>query len=59
MVLSNTCSLTGTMSEEGYRDLKKMIESQRMATDFIKNEENRLGMTRPVSNIRLPVNFGV
>lgn len=29
LVLSNTCSLSGTMSEEGYRDLKKMIESQR------------------------------
>ena len=29
LVLSNTCSLSGSMSEEGYRDLKKMVESQR------------------------------
>ena len=29
LVLSNTCSLSGNMSEEGYRDLKAMIKSQR------------------------------
>ena len=29
LVLSNTCSLSGGMSEEGYRDLMTMIESQR------------------------------
>lgn len=29
LVLSNTCSLFGSMSEEGYRDLMAMIESQR------------------------------
>lgn len=29
LVLSNTCSLSGSMSEEGYRDLMAMIESQR------------------------------
>ena len=29
LVLSNTCSLSGSMSEEGYRDLMQMVESQR------------------------------
>ncbi len=29
LVLSNTCSLSGSMSEAGYQDLMKMIESQR------------------------------
>ena len=29
LVLSNTCSLSGSMSETGYQDLIKMIESQR------------------------------
>ena len=29
LVLSNTCSLSGSMSDAGYRDLMKMIESQR------------------------------
>ncbi len=29
LVLSNTCSLSGGMSEEGRRDLERMIESQR------------------------------
>ena len=29
LVLSNTCSLSGSMSEAGYRDLMKMIVSQR------------------------------
>ena len=29
LILSNTCSLSGSMSEVGYRDLMKIIESQR------------------------------
>ena len=29
LVLSNTCSLSGSMSEEGYRDLMQMVEVQR------------------------------
>ena len=29
LILSNTCSLSGNMSEAGYQDLMKMIESQR------------------------------
>ena len=29
LILSNTCSLSGSMSETGYQDLMKMIESQR------------------------------
>lgn len=29
LILSNTCSLSGSMSEAGYQDLMKMIQSQR------------------------------
>lgn len=29
LVLSNTCSLSGSMSETGYHDLMKIIEGQR------------------------------
>lgn len=30
LILSNTCSLSGSMSEVGYQDLMKIIQSQRM-----------------------------